>query len=267
MARYLRLLAAFGRFTLANELAFRGNFFLKVLVEVLWLGILLIFYQTIFSYTRTVAQWTEVEYLFFVGAYYLLEGVIETFFLENCTEFADLVRSGGLDAYLLQPCDEQFLITCRKIDWSTAPKLLIGAAIMIYAASGFAEPISVGQVVAFLLLFLCGVALAYSFLLILTSTAVWMTRNSSLMELWWLFTTIMRYPRQLYQDNWAMWLGRLFWYVLPVLLVLNVPASVIVQKFFDPLDLALLLVATVVMLYVSRRFFYRALAAYRSASS
>jgi ABC-2 type transport system permease protein len=265
--RYFRLLAAFGRFTLANELAFRGNFLLKVLVEILWLGILLIFYQTLFSYTSSVAQWSGPEYLFFVGSYYLLEGTIETFFLENCTEFPDLVRSGGLDVYLLQPCDEQFLITCRKIDWSTAPKLLIGAGIMIYAAQAFADPIGFGQVIAFLLLFLCGVALAYCFLLILTSTAVWMTRNTSLMELWWLFTTIMRYPRQLYQDNWAAWLGVLFWYLLPVLLVLNVPASVIVTKFYDPWNIALLIVATVVMLYVSRRFFYRALAAYRSASS
>jgi ABC-2 type transport system permease protein len=267
MLRYLRLLVAFGRFTLANELAFRANFIMKILVEVLWLVILLIFYQTLFSYTKHVASWSAAEYLFFVGAYYTLEGVIETFFLENCTEFADLVRSGDLDAYLLRPCDEQFLITCRKIDWSTAPKLLLGAGIMLFAASGFSESVGFGQVIAFLILFACGVALAYSFLVILTSTAVWMTRNTSLMELWWLFTTVMRYPRQIYEGNWASWLGVLFWYLLPVLLVLNVPASVIVTKFFDPWSIALLILATVVMLYLSRRFFYRALAAYRSASS
>src|SRR5207244_187953 len=65
MLRYLRLLVAFGRFTLANELAFRGNFIMKVLVEVLWLGILLIFYQTLFSYTQDVAGWNGNEYLFF----------------------------------------------------------------------------------------------------------------------------------------------------------------------------------------------------------
>jgi ABC-2 type transport system permease protein len=240
---------------------------MKILVEVLWLVILLIFYQTLFSYTKAVAGWSATEYLFFIGGYYTLEGIIETFFLENCTEFADLVRSGDLDAYLVQPCDEQFLITCRKIDWSTAPKLLLGAGIMLFAASGFTEPVGFGQVIVFLILFACGVALAYSFLVILTSTAVWMTRNTSLMELWWLFTTVMRYPRQIYEGNWASWLGVLFWYLLPVLLVLNVPASVIVTKFFNPWNIALLILATVVMLYLSRRFFYRALAAYRSASS
>ena len=54
LARYGRLLLAFARFSLIQELAFRGNFLIKVLVEVLWLTILLIFYDTIFSKTETV---------------------------------------------------------------------------------------------------------------------------------------------------------------------------------------------------------------------
>jgi len=44
-----------------------------------------------------VGGWDGNRYLFFIGCYYLLEGTIETFFLSNCTEFSDLVRSGDLD--------------------------------------------------------------------------------------------------------------------------------------------------------------------------
>ena len=40
------------------------------------------------------------------------------------------MRSGDLDFYLLKPIDEQFLITCRDLDWSTAPNILMGAAVM-----------------------------------------------------------------------------------------------------------------------------------------
>src|SRR5437879_5047856 len=118
LSRYLRLFRAFAHFSLANELAFRGNFLLKVLVELLWLGILLVFYDTVFAYTSAVAGWNRDEYMIFLGCYYALEGLIETLFLENCTDFADLVRTGNLDVYLLKPIDEQFLITCRKLDWS-----------------------------------------------------------------------------------------------------------------------------------------------------
>ena len=106
---------------------------MKITVELLWLGILLIFYALIFSKTGEVGGWDGNRYLFFVGCYYLLEGTIETFFLSNCTEFSDLVRSGDLDTYLLRPIDEQFLLTCRSIDWSTAPKLLLGPGVMVAA--------------------------------------------------------------------------------------------------------------------------------------
>src|SRR6266849_6593679 len=112
-ARYLRLFVAFARYGLVRELAFRGNFLIKLTVEVLWLALLLIFYRTVFAKTSLVAGWSEAEYLFFVGCYFTLEGLIETFFLENCTAFADLIRSGDLDFYLLQPLDEQFLVSCR----------------------------------------------------------------------------------------------------------------------------------------------------------
>ncbi len=39
LARYTRLLLAFSRFSLTQELAFRGNFLIKVVVEALWLSI------------------------------------------------------------------------------------------------------------------------------------------------------------------------------------------------------------------------------------
>src|SRR2546430_4572121 len=123
--RYFRLYFSLGRYGLSRELAFRGNFLVKIFVEVLWLFLLLAFYRTVFAKTRVVADWSEPEYLFFVGCYFALEGLIETLFLENCNEFADLVRTGGLDVYLLRPIDEQFLITCRNIDWSTAANVLM----------------------------------------------------------------------------------------------------------------------------------------------
>jgi ABC-2 type transport system permease protein len=274
--RYARLLGAFARFSLATELAFRVNFLMKITVELLWLGILLIFYALIFGSTGEVGGWDGNRYLFFVGCYYLLEGTIETFFLSNCTEFSDLVRSGELDTYLLRPIDEQFLITCRSIDWSTAPKLVLGPFVMgvalwrlrYFPAPG-ADPwhFDATQAAAFVVLFGCSVAIAYSFLVMLTMSAVWLVRNQSLMEMWWLLTTLMRYPREIYARTW--WAAPLYygaWYLLPVLIIINVPASTMVREL-DLKNAALAVVAAVVMLGASRWFFLRSLRSYRSASS
>src|SRR5438445_6539942 len=133
IARYVRLWFYLGRYALVRELAFRANYVAKLSVEILWLAILLLFYRTVFARTSVIASWSESEYLFFVGCFFALEGLIETLFLENCNEFSDLIRSGDLDFFLMKPIDEQFLVTCRKIDWSTAPNVLMGAGVMAAA--------------------------------------------------------------------------------------------------------------------------------------
>jgi ABC-2 type transport system permease protein len=282
LARYLRLFVGLARYSLARELAFRGNFLARVSVELLWLFILLAFYRTIFQNlgqntdrTAHVAGWTEPQYLFFVGCNYFIAGFIETFFLENCNAFADLVRNGDLDFYLLQPIDEQFLVSCRNIDWATMPNLFLGALLMVGALFWQGWDFDLLRLILFVLTVLAGIAISYSFLLLLTSTSVWMVRNQSLYELWWLFTSLMRYPREIFVGTpgsgprppaWAPPLGMVFTYLLPVMVVVNVPAQTML-KVLDPLVVAFMVAAAVVLLWLSRRFFRHALRRYRSASS
>jgi ABC-2 type transport system permease protein len=265
--RYPRLLLAFCRYGLARELAFRGNFAVKMVVELLWLGILLIFYRTVFARTSVVADWTESEYLFFVGCFFTLEGLIETLFLENFTRFAELIRSGDLDFYLLQPIDEQFLVSCHHFDWTTIGNVPLGIFIMASSLVGIDWTFDLAQLTAFLALFGCGLAMSYSFMLMLASTSVFFIRNQSLYELWWLFSSFMRYPKEIFGGlRWTEVLGWFCTFVVPVLLVVNVPARVMV-KSLDSWLVAYTLAATVALLFVSRWFFRFALRRYRSASS
>jgi ABC-2 type transport system permease protein len=95
---------------------------------------------------------------------------------------------------------------------------------------------------------------------------MWFMRNQSLFELWWLFTTLMRYPREVLAQGWFEPFSRFFTYVLPILLVVNVPARAVVG-LLDKVLIGYILAATVVMVFVSRWFFRFALRRYRSASS
>jgi ABC-2 type transport system permease protein len=266
IGRYVRLLLALARFSLAREMAFRANFLARVSVEILWLFLMIVFYRTVFVQTNVVAGWSEGEYLFFVGCYFALQGFIETFFLENCNAFADLVRSGDLDFVLLKPIDEQFLISCRDIDWATAANLVTGSAVMVLALLQMDWAFDIGRILVFLVMFGCGIGIAYSFLLLLTSTSVYFVRNQSLYEMWWLFTSLMRYPRDIFLRTWAWPVGWVFSFLVPVMLVVYVPASAMV-KVFDPVVTGFTVAATVALLVCSRWFFRFSLRRYRSASS
>jgi ABC-2 type transport system permease protein len=264
--RYVKLSGAMARMALTRELAFRSNFIVKVSVEVLWLGVILAFYQVIFGKTDAIAGWEKPEYLFFVGTFFALNGLIEALFLDNCNEFAEMVRTGDLDFLLLKPIDEQFLITCRKIDWGCIPNVLMGAGVMAWALVKLDWAFDPLRMAAFAVLFVCGVLIAYSFMVALTSTSVWLVRNQGLMEMWWLFSSLARYPKEIFQSGWAEPLGKLLTYALPILLVVNVPARAMV-KTLDPRLALFTLVATALTLAASRWFFYKALRSYRSASS
>jgi ABC-2 type transport system permease protein len=202
-----------------------------------------------------------------VGCYFALGGFIEAFFLVNCSEFADLIRTGDLDFYLLKPIDEQFLVTCRNIDWSSVGNVFGGAVVMGVAFGQLEVPFTIGRFAGFLGLFGCGIAIAYSLLLFLTSTGVWFKRNQSLYELWWLFTSLWRYPREIFAGPLAYPLGWFFTYIIPILLVINLPARVMVKVLDDPAMIAFTVTVAFVMLVGSRKFFRHALGRYRSASS
>jgi viologen exporter family transport system permease protein len=267
IVKYLRLYGQLGRYTLARELAFRENFLVKVAVEALWLCILLAFYNVVFARTSIVADWTKAEYLFFVGCYFALNGLIETLFLENCNEFAELVRKGDLDFLLIKPVDEQFLITCRRIDWSTFPNVLMGIGVMLFALRDLQWEFDAVRLFAFLAMFACGIVLSYAFMVALTAVSVWMVRNQSLMEMWWLFSSLARYPREIFSAfAWAEPIGMFFTFAVPILLVVNLPAQMMVRVLEPPM-IAFTLVATLLAFWASRWFFYRALRSYRSASS
>jgi ABC-2 type transport system permease protein len=123
-----------------------------------------------------------------------------------------------------------------------------------------------GRLAAFVVTFACGAVIAYSFMLLLTSLSVWMVRNQSLMEMWWLFSSLARYPREIFAGRLFEQLGNFFMFVVPILLVSNVPANVMV-RVLDPRMVALTIVAAVGLLWLSRSFFQYALRSYRSASS
>ena len=119
------------------------------------------------------------------------------------------------------------------------------------------------------LLILCGVAILYSLVIMLAAATIWMGRNQSLYDFWFYLTNFSRYPAEIYAGPWGSPLRALCTFVIPILLVVNVPARVIAQ----PLEgqgwgmIFAAVFAAVASLLISRIVFQLAISRYRSASS
>ncbi len=137
--------------------------------------------------------------MFFVGCFFAINGLVETFFLDNCNESAELVRAPATSTSCCsKPIDEQFLITCRKVRLGDRPQRPDGPG----RDAGFAfwqmhwgvrcradrglptkSPSSAARR-----------SPTASCLLLTGRLSVWLMRNQSLMEMWWLFTSLARLP-------------------------------------------------------------------------
>jgi ABC-2 type transport system permease protein len=103
----------------------------------------------------------------------------------------------------------------------------------------------------------------------LAAATILMGRNQSLYDFWFYLTNFSRYPAEIYSGPWGGPLRALCTFVIPILLVVNVPARVIAQPLVGDAwwPVAGAVAAAVVALVISRIVFQRALARYRSASS
>jgi ABC-2 type transport system permease protein len=266
---YTKVLLTFARNSLVRDMTFRSNFIIESITSLSWMAMNLGYYILIYQFTPAIAGWTQMEYFLFLATTLLVNALVQALFMPNCEEFSELIRTGGLDFALLKPIDTQFLVSLNRINWSSLWGALFAAGLMAYAL--YFLPDKPGPI-AFLLygLYLaCGVAIMYSLMISLAATSVWLGRNQTLYDFWFYITNFSRYPLEIYRGAVGDPIRVLFTFIIPVLIVVNVPARLLAKPLSAqnwPLALFALL-ATAASLWLSRVVFTKAMRSYRSASS
>lgn len=265
-ARYGRILLRFLKNSLIREMTFRGHFIVNVVSELVWVFLLLVFIKVIFSKTSNVRGWSEHQYLFLMGTHMLITSIFETFFFSNCWRISQLVRTGDLDFVLVQPVSAQFLLSLERIDYSALANAPVGLAICGYAAAAQGASVTVTQGLLFALLIAAGVLILYSLLFMFAVTSVWLIRQTGVDHLWFYMVSLARYPAEIYRRfaGGALWFTLVF--VIPLLMVSNLPANVMVRTF-QPEMVVYLLAVGLTLLVLSSGVLRLALRGYRSASS
>lgn len=278
---YWEVFLTFARNSLVRDMTFRTNFVLQCISSIGWTLMNVGFYLIIFQYTQTIGAdsgWDRDKFFLFIATTWFINSLVQAFFMPNAEEFSELIRTGGLDFALLKPIDTQFLVSFRRIDWSALSNFLAGFVIAIVALHSLANrPVDpMTPTVLSLLLYIvfigCGVAIMYSLMICLSATSIWLGRNQTLYNFWFYITNFSRYPMEIYNHGWGKPLYGFFTFVVPVLLVVNVPARLLAkpispQTWDERLLVCWAVVATFLSVRVSRWVFKRALLSYRSASS
>jgi len=278
---YGKVFLTFAKNSLIRDMTFRTNFLLQCISSVGWTLMNVGFYLILFQFTDTLGAesgWDRDKYFLFLATTWFINSIVQAFFMPNAEEFSELIRTGGLDFALLKPIDTQFLISFRKVDWSSLSNFAAGIVIAFISLRNLAiretNPMTptIMEVSLYLIFVSLGIAIMYSLMICLSATSVWLGRNQTLYNFWFYITNFSRYPMEMYNRGWGRPLYGLFTFVIPVLLVVNVPARIL-AKPLDPRDssewllVGWCLIAALTSVVFSRWVFFRALSSYRSASS
>lgn len=275
---YLSVFLIFCRNSLVRDMTYRWNFLFDAITSLAWMSINLLFYILIYEYTPLLSLpeegsadpgWGKYQFFVFISTSMIINSIVQAFFMPNAEEFSELIRTGNLDFALLKPIDTQFLISLQKIEWSSLANCVFGVGLLIYALQQLDYAPSAAQVLLYPVYILCGVMILYSLTIAMSSISVWLGRNQSLYDFWFYITNFSRYPLEIYHGRFGDPMRLTFMYVLPVLLVVNVPARLLAKPLEAqhwPLA-AFTLLATLASFVLSRRLFQSALKSYRSASS
>jgi ABC-2 type transport system permease protein len=215
-------------------------------VEILWFCGQIVFFSIIFGNVDHIGDWTKWEVVLLVGTHQIIAQLFQAFFFVNLANIPELVRMGKLDSVLVLPIDSQFAVSTKQFGLDSIVNALLGAAVVCVVALGF------------------GIAVHYSIMLGLAAVSFWIIRAQGLVYGYFNFLNIARYPDVIFP-----WLFRLiFGWVIPVVIIANIPARLLIKSLGQPFPLMLhLIIASTIVFWLSRVFWKFALRHYSSASS
>jgi ABC-2 type transport system permease protein len=260
--KYLRLLMAYLRIGIMNELAYRANFFVQLFESILELSTAVAGLAIVFSHTGTLGGWLPDEVLALVGVFFLVGGSIRLLIQPSMERLIESVREGTLDFTLVKPADAQLLVSIQRVEIWKLTDIFLGLAVLSTALARLGKGVGGLQVILFAGTLLTGGIIVYSFWLILATLCFWLIRVENILVIFQSMYEAGRWPMSLYPS----WLRFALTFLVPIAVATTVPAQALSgrlhwQTFAGMIGLA------VVMSVVSRIFWRIGIRHYSGASA
>jgi len=262
--RYIDIYSIMLRNSLIREMSFKANFLLWLIVEVLWFCGQIVFFSIIFGQVDRIGDWTKWEVVLLVGTHQIIAQLFQAFFFVNVANIPELVRTGKLDSLLVLPIDSQFAVSTKQFGLDSVINAALGGLVVCFSLARLDIVPGPMSILLYLTALGFGVAVHYSIMLSLAAVSFWIVRAQGLVYGYFNFLNIARYPDVIYPRLFRF----VFGWIIPVVIVANIPARLLIKSLGQPGRLMLqLVIASTIVFWLSRVFWRFALRHYSSASS
>src|SRR5213596_838964 len=251
MRRYIEIYSIMLRNSLIREMSFKANFLLWMVVEVLWFCGQIVFFSIIFGQVDHIGDWTKWEVVLLVGTHQMIAQIFQGFFFVNIANIPELVRTGKLDSLLVLPVDSQFAVSTKQFGLDSIVNSILGGVVVCVSLMQLGLVPSPISILLYLIALVFGVAVHYSIMLSLAAVSFWIVRAQGLVYGYFNFLNIARYPDAIFPRLFKI----IFGWIVPVVIVANIPARLLIKSFGQPGPLMFqLVVASTVVFCLSRAF-------------
>lgn len=215
----LKVLATLVKLNIQQELAYRADVVVNILVNLMWLGWELVSLTILFSNTTELGGWGPGELVTLLGIFRLVNTLMAALIWPNTEKFNAGVRDGSLDYTLLQPVNSLFLISFSRIVlwriWDIALATVLISAGISLSGSGT----TLVNLISFLLLMASGAAIIYSLWIVMIAFTFWFVKFDNNVTILQALLDTGRYPATVYPP----WLRLIVTFVVPIAVATTVP--------------------------------------------
>lgn len=256
-----KLLLTLLKLNLQQELAYRTDALINILINLVWLGWELLSLSIIFNSTDTLGGWGPAALVALLGVFRLMHTLMSALIWPATEKFNTGVRDGTLDYTLLQPVNSLFLISFSRIVLWRAWDLGLAVVLIVIGISqsgGTTAP----NVVAFLLLVFSGGLILYSLWVVLLAITFWFVKFDNNVTILQALLDTGRFPSTVY----PVWLRMLVTFVVPIAVATTVPLQAL-RGELALWQIGMFLAIGAASLFIASRIWRAGIRRYSGASS
>ncbi|MGE6575990.1 ABC transporter permease [Paenibacillus xylanexedens] len=257
---HLKLFIKMLSLSFLKDIEYRANLYAMLFSGLIWVFIPLVLFKAIYLNIDTIAGWTWHDMLLLIGSYTIIDSLMMFLLINNMNQLQSDIMDGKLDQLLTKPIDSQFYVSFKNVNYSQLFNVFPGILMIVYVFYTTPLEINITTLLIYLIYLILGMLIYYSVWFIWTALSFWLPNIRSRERLFLDAILMARFPLPIYKGLF----GILFTYIIPLAVIAN-PAALVLMGKLTWVEGIVVLILALVMVSISRIVWQKGLNSYSSA--
>jgi len=218
---FLRVVYAYAKLGVLNDLQYRVNFFHQLVVSLVSLALSVVGVLLVFRHTSSLGVWTQPDLVMLLGVHKIVRGFIGLFLGPSLRSFLDGVRTGNFDFLLLKPVDVQLFVCVQRFRIWSLVDMVLGVSLVVWTGAVQGLNVPPAALLLFAVVLFAGFVVVMAFWLMLGVTSFWFVRVDNIFVVFDSLFQTAKWPVTIYPD----FVRILLTFVIPVAWAVTMPAA------------------------------------------